>query len=206
MSFVGKTGIWITGIDPKAWACMHRMHHMYSDTVLDPHSPKIFGVFGVALKQLRSYEAVLKNLIANKKRYTAVVADIPFGVSVLNRKKIWLLPYALHLAIGITLGFASGSAIIGMAYYFGIVSHPIQGWLVNSLAHKYGYRNFETKDQSTNNWFVSLFVFGEGYQNNHHARPGRANFAIRSDEIDLGYLLCIIASKFGLLKLRSKKF
>src|SRR4051812_5843341 len=54
-----KTGVWVTGIDPKAWVCMHRFHHMYSDTEKDPHSPVHQGVFGVALGQLRSYEKAL---------------------------------------------------------------------------------------------------------------------------------------------------
>ena len=200
--FIGKTGIWVTGIDPKAWACMHRMHHMHSDTELDPHSPQVYGVFGVALEQLRSYEKVLRKLIKKNQDYTKIVSDIPFEVSRLNRKKLWVIPYAVHLLLGILIGYFSGSVLIGFAYYFGIISHPIQGWMVNSLAHKYGYRNFATRDRSTNNSLVSLLVFGEGYQNNHHARPKRANFAIRSTEIDLGYFLCIVAARTGILKLR----
>jgi stearoyl-CoA desaturase (delta-9 desaturase) len=203
VKWVGWTGIWVTGIDPKAWACMHRLHHQYSDTEKDPHSPQIYGVFGVALEQLRSYELTLRNLISRKTEYLKVVADIPFNVSFLNRKKLWLMPYILHLVLGVLIGFCSHSIWIGGAYYVGIVSHPVQGWMVNSLAHKYGYRNFATRDRSTNNWFVSLLVFGEGYQNNHHARPRRANFAIRGTEIDFGYALCLMARNLGLLKLRT---
>ncbi|MFZ3230873.1 MAG: acyl-CoA desaturase [Pseudobdellovibrio sp.] len=197
------TGIWVTGIDPKAWACMHRMHHMFSDTEQDPHSPKIFGVFGVAMEQLHSYENVLRQLIRGNPMYTRLVSDVPFDVSFLNRKKLWMLPYVLHLAISLVLGFTTGSVLIGVAYYVGIMSHPVQGWMVNALAHKYGYRNFSTKDESTNNWLVSFLVFGEGYQNNHHARPKRANFAIRSSEFDFGYGLCLISQKLGLLRLPS---
>lgn len=198
---VSKTGIWITGIDPKAWVCMHRAHHMYSDTENDPHSPVRFGVFGVAIGQLNSYKKNLVGLIKKDKQYTQLVSDIPFGVSRLNRKKLWLLPYTLHLLIGIILGLLTGSWLIGAAYYFGIMSHPVHGWMVNSLAHKYGYRNFETNDHSTNNTLVSLLVFGEGLQNNHHARPKSPNFAKRKGEIDLGYGLCLGASKLKLLKM-----
>ena len=195
------TGVWVTGLDPKAWACMHRLHHMYSDTELDPHSPKVYGVFGVAPQQLYSYENVLKNLIRKNSKFTKIVSDISFEVSILNRKKLWILPYLLHLATGIVIGVATGSFILGSVYFIGIMSHPIQGWMVNALAHKYGYRNFATKDESTNNWLVSFLVFGEGYQNNHHARPKRANFAIRRNEFDFGYGLCLLSQKMGLLKL-----
>ena len=197
---VSKTGIWVTGIDPKAWVCMHRAHHMYSDTENDPHSPIRFGVFGVALGQLRSYESALIGLIKKDKKYTQLVSDIDFGVSRLNRKKLWLTPYFFHLAVSVVLGFLTGAWIIGAAYYFGIMSHPVHGWMVNSLAHKYGYRNFETNDHSTNNTLVSLLVFGEGLQNNHHAYPKSANFAKTKGEIDFGYWLCVMASKVGLLQ------
>lgn len=201
MALLKWTGIWVTGIDPKAWACMHRMHHMHSDTELDPHSPKIFGIFGVAVEQLHSYENVLRQLIKKNPAYTRLVSDIPFSVSTLNYKRLWMLPYILHLLIGVGIGFGTGSIVLGVAYYVGIMSHPVQGWMVNALAHKYGYRNFSTKDESTNNWMVSLLVFGEGYQNNHHARPKRANFAIRSTEFDFGYALCLLSKKLGLLSL-----
>lgn len=199
---VSKTGIWITGIDPKSWVCMHRAHHMYSDTDKDPHSPLRFGVLGVALGQLRSYEENLKGLIKKNSKFTALVSDIDFNVSRLNRKKYWLLPYLLHVLIGILISTLTGNYFFGAAYYFGIMSHPLHGWMVNSLAHKYGYRNFETRDHSTNNILVSLLVAGEGLQNNHHARPKSANFAKKFGELDWGYTLCIAASWMRLIDLK----
>ena len=45
--FVAVTGSWVTGLDPKAWACMHRLHHLHSDNAGDPHSPHQVGVLGV---------------------------------------------------------------------------------------------------------------------------------------------------------------
>jgi stearoyl-CoA desaturase (delta-9 desaturase) len=51
-ALVTWTGNWLTGVDPKAWSCMHRMHHLHSDTPLDPHSPAHQGLVGVALGQL----------------------------------------------------------------------------------------------------------------------------------------------------------
>lgn len=204
MKFLALTGSWVTGIDPKAWACMHRLHHTHSDTPQDPHSPLHYGVLGVATAQLRSYQRTLARLIRSEPKTSAIVADIPFGVNFLNRKKLWILPYALHLLLGVVIGWGSGSLLIGYAYFLGIMSHPIQGWMVNSLAHKYGYRNHEIEDHSRNNWFVALAVFGEGYQNNHHAAPSRANFAHKSHEIDLGYGLCRIASALGFLGKQAK--
>ncbi len=197
------TGSWLTGIDPKAWVAMHRYHHMYSDTKLDSHSPVHKGVFGVAFAQLKSYEYILRKLIKGDKKVSQIVQDLPFGVSYLNRKKLWYVPYVLHTVIAILISAFTGSIWFGVAYYFGMMSHPVQGWMVNSLAHRFGYRNFkDINDNSKNNYLVSLFVFGEGFQNNHHANPNRANFARRYFEIDLGYVLCLIAVGFGMLKLK----
>jgi stearoyl-CoA desaturase (delta-9 desaturase) len=71
---------------------------------------------------------------------------------------------------------------------------------VNALAHKYGYRNFEVADQSRNNTFVAWFVFGEGYQNNHHAHPESAKFSFRPLEIDSGYAMVWAAQALRLLE------
>ena len=200
---VQHTGNWVTGIDPKSWACMHRFHHIHSDTIKDPHSPVHQGVFGVWLGQHKSYEKILRNLIRKEAATIAIVEDIDFDVSYLNRKKLWFVPHIIHFFIGILLSFVTSSYLIGIAYFLGIASHPIQGWLVNSFAHKFGYRNFPSKDNSQNNTFVSLLVFGEGLQNNHHYFPERAKFSIKWFEIDLGYLLCLLASKFKIIHLRS---
>ena len=196
------TGMWVTGIDPKAWACMHRMHHRYSDTENDPHSPwNPGGIFGVALSQLRSYEKALRALNKKAEPYESVVKDLDFPISWLNRKRVWYLPYIAHAVLGIGMSWALGSWWIGYAYWIGMLSHPVQGWLVNALAHRYGYRNFDTDDQSRNNTLVAWFVFGEGYQNNHHAHPESARFSSKASEFDAGYALVRIAKIFGVLEL-----
>lgn len=196
---IAATGNWLTGIDPKAWACMHRLHHLHSDTTKDPHSPIHQGVFGVLLGQLRSYERVLGKLISGDPQLTRLVADIPFEVSALNRRRLWGLPYLLHFSIAIGLGWAFQSWMVGTGYFLGIMSHPIQGWMVNSLAHRFGYRNFESTDNSRNNRLVAWLVFGEGFQNNHHELPQNARFSVKSGEVDLGYALCRLAGVMGLV-------
>ena len=38
---------------------------------------------------------------------------------------------------------------------------------INSLAHIYGRRRFDTTDRSKNNLWLSLITLGEGWHNNH---------------------------------------
>lgn len=196
---VVHTGNWVTGLDPKGWSTMHRLHHVHSDTELDPHSPRHHNVFALMLVQLKSYNRVLAKLIHREPKLMHLSRDLDFEVSWLNRYNLWVLPYLLHAVVGLTLGFFFGWAL-GAAYWLGMMTHPIQGWLVNAFAHKYGGRNFETPDDSRNNGLVAALVFGEGYQNNHHMFPRAANFAMRRGEFDLGYVLCLVSQGLGLLE------
>ena len=178
---------------------MHRMHHLYSDSPKDPHTPVTHGIFPVFFQQLGSYKKTLAGLVMGRKSYVSVVSDLNFPVSWSNRNGLWYLPYLLQLALTIGIGFYFNAWILAACYYFGIMSHPAQGWMVNALGHKYGYRNFETSDQSKNNTAVAWLVFGEGFQNNHHHSPSSADFSVKPWEVDLGYWLVRILKSFRLV-------
>jgi len=199
--FVAATGNWVTGLDPKGWICMHRLHHAHSDTEDDPHSPKNGGILAVFLAQHKSYERVLVGLHRGKAKYTAVVSDLDFPVHWLNTKRLWLLPFFIHISVGSLMGFFTGMWALGACYTIGLMCHPIQGWLVNSFGHAKGTRNFDTPDDSRNNAWVAAFILGEGYQNNHHAYPASAKFSYGRGEFDMGYLLCLLCQKLGLLSI-----
>ena len=103
------------------------------------------------------------------------------------------------IVVALTLAVAADAWLLGAAYWLGMMSHPIQGWMVNALAHRFGYRNYELSDNSRNNTFVALCAMGEGYQNNHHHDPRAAKFSVKRSEIDLGYALCFVAQWLGLV-------
>lgn len=202
--FVLATANWITGLDPKAWACMHRMHHAFADGPQDPHSPAHVGLRGVLLAQLRGYERTLYGLLAGHPDYLRQVADLDFPVHWLNRRGLWWLPYALHAGLAGILGLVGGW-LLGLAYFLGMMSHPFEGWAVNALGHAVGRRNFDTPDNSRNTWLVSLLVFGEGLQNNHHHHSSSARFSYRWWEPDLGFALCLALEWLGLLAIERSR-
>lgn len=197
---VVSAGNWLTGLDPKAWVVMHRLHHEHSDTPQDPHSPVQVGIFGVGMAQLRSYERVLIGLLKNDPAYTRYARDLDFPLNALNRKRLWYVPYVVHAAIGLTLALAVGP-LLGAAYFFGMMSHPLQGGIVNSLGHAVGGRNFDTDDNSRNNHLAAWLIFGEGFQNNHHRYPASASFSYRRHEVDLGYAACVAMERLGWLEI-----
>ncbi|MDC3378785.1 acyl-CoA desaturase [Planctomycetota bacterium] len=195
------TGIWVTGLDPKGWVVMHRRHHKHSDSAEDPHSPVHYGILGVMLAQLKSYERTLVGLARNEPEFTVFAKDLDFRVNWLNRKKLWILPYVVHLAVTAALA-VSGFWLLGACYYFGMMSHPVQGWIVNAFGHARGGRNFDTPDNSRNNHLAAWLIAGEGFQNNHHRYPTSARFSYRFPEVDMGYGLCLALEFCGLFTIR----
>jgi len=203
--FAWMTSKWVTGLDLKAWVCMHRIHHRNADTPLDPHSPSHVGVFGVALAQLRAYREIRDGLARGEPQLCAVVEDLGGDLHWLTRSGAWFTGTAVHLGLAGLTGMACGSWLPGAAYLVGMSSHPLQGWLVNSLGHAVGSRNFDTPDQSRNNRVAAWLVWGEGLQNNHHAYPGSARFSYRWWEPDFGFHVCRAMERLGLLRVRRDK-
>jgi len=72
-------------------------------------------------------------------------------------------------------------------------------WLVNSATHKWGSRRFETRDDSTNNWWVALLTFGEGWHNNHHAHPVSARHGLGWYEFDISWITLKMFNAIGLV-------
>ncbi len=73
-------------------------------------------------------------------------------------------------------------------------------WLVNSATHFFGKRRFATKDDSTNNAWVAILTFGEGWHNNHHASPASARHGLKWYEFDMNWLTIRLFEKLGWAK------
>ena len=108
-------------------------------------------------------------------------------------------------------GTGPRTSIVGLALLaFGGVPYVLWGiffrtvvglhatWLVNSATHKWGSRRFETRDDSTNNWWVALLTFGEGWHNNHHAHPTSARHGLAWYELDANWIGISTLQTFGL--------
>jgi stearoyl-CoA desaturase (delta-9 desaturase) len=81
------------------------------------------------------------------------------------------------LLVWLTLWYIIGG--IELAMHVVIIPAVISIWISttsNYMNHMWGYRNFVTSDNSRNLWFNAVFTFGEGWHNNHHARPGNYDF------------------------------
>ena len=181
-------GHWLTGIDPKAWVVMHRLHHQHSDRPEDPHSPTNVGILGVPREQIRSYARVLSGLRREDPNYVDVAPEVPMSWPVATG--LWFMPHVLHTAVAVGVGVGLDAWLLAAAYWMGMMSHGTQGVVINAFGHAWGGRNFPTDDDSRNNHLAAWLLLGEGFQNNHHRYPASARFSYAPGEVDLGYAVC----------------
>lgn len=186
---------------PLWWASHHRQHHRFSDQEEDAHSPVQrsfwYSHMGWFLTE--------KHFPTNKK----YVRDwMKFKELVFLNRFDWFAPvvYALLMIafgklssmyfpeLGLTAGnaFVWGFIISTLILYHGTFT-------INSLAHKYGSRTYETRDQSRNNFWLALITLGEGWHNNHHHYPNTIRQGFRKRELDVTYYILYMMKCVGLV-------
>jgi stearoyl-CoA desaturase (delta-9 desaturase) len=190
-------------LNPRAYAIMHRMHHAYSDTEKDPHSPHYF-------------RSMFKMMLHTKDRYfdlllRKVEAEKGFDKNIPEWKAIDEMADKWWPRIGWGVFYTGYYAVFATEWwlFFLLPIHyvmgPIHGAIVNWFGHKYGYVNFsDTHDCSRNTLPFDFVTFGELFQNNHHKYPSRANFAVRSIEVDPTYPVIILFQWLGIIQLNKQ--
>ncbi|MCG3179560.1 MAG: hypothetical protein BIFFINMI_01897 [Phycisphaerae bacterium] len=165
------------------WVGTHRLHHKHSDGDEDPHTPR-HGFTWAHMLWCMHREA--GGPVSARQAAGDLVRD-PVHRWI---DRLFWLPQVL-LAVGLYFAgqWWSGSGwswvVWGVAARVVFVYHGT--WFVNSAAHTWGYRNYETPDGSTNLWWVGLLAFGEGWHNNHHAHQRSAAHGQRWWELDMTY-------------------
>ncbi|GCE12594.1 acyl-CoA desaturase [Tengunoibacter tsumagoiensis] len=169
------------------WAATHTKHHAKSDREGDPHSP-VEGFFHSHVGWL------FKDSMADPKVYTPHLLKDPIVMFVSRTFFVWVL---LSLAIPFAIGGWWGLLWGGLVRIF--LAHHVT-WSVNSICHTFGKREFETSDQSRNEWVVGLLAFGEGWHNNHHAFPRSAFHGLHWWQFDLSGYIIWTMERLGLVK------
>jgi stearoyl-CoA desaturase (delta-9 desaturase) len=183
---------------PRAYAVLHRMHHAFSDTKEDPHSPHFFTD---PLRMMWQTKLVYAGLVKRTITPHESIATLPewesldrFGDSILMRAG-WAAMY-----IAFYWRFAASAwlfALLPIHFLMGV----LHGAIVNWCGHRYGYRNFSTRDKSRNTLPIDLLLMGELFQNNHHKYPNRPQFAVRWFEIDPAYPIIWLLQQLGIVEL-----
>ena len=197
---------------PARWVAVHRRHHEHADDEPDPHTPiRSFLWAHIGWILVKSPEISRYEIYA---RYAKDVLRDPF-YRALELKRVYYGIIAAHALIffaggwlAVTLGGGSqgeavqfGLSLLVWGVFLRTVLNWHNTWSVNSVTHLWGYRNYETDENSRNNLFVGIATMGEGWHNNHHADPRSARHGHRWWEFDGSYW---IIRFFGLLGLAWK--
>lgn len=186
-------------LSPRAYAILHREHHAYSDTERDPHAPAYAGnVFAMMWSTAKRFSAHVDGRSNPDPRF---VGNIPEWVAIDRLGSAWVTRIGLGAVWALVYLWAATDWWLLVFLPLHWVMGPIQGAIVNWCGHRYGYRNFATRDASRNSLPVDLITMGELFQNNHHRAPGRLNFAARWFEIDPTYHVLRMLAWCGVIRL-----
>jgi len=152
------------------WARDHRVHHLYSDTVADPHDAnRGFWFSHVGWLVFKKHPAVIeagKKINMNDLQSDPVVMLQKQADPFWNLLWCFALPAFVSLAWGDTLW--NGFLLAGVLRYVLLLNAT---WAVNSVVHRWGPKPYNPSHLTTENGWVSLFAIGEGWHNWHHAFP-----------------------------------
>ncbi len=170
------------------WAAHHRHHHRHSDEPEDVHSPKQDGFFWAHIGWILDPSWAETDM--SKVKDLAQYPELRFLT------RFHHLP-GLAVALGCFLWMGWAGLIVGFVWSTVILWHST--FTINSLAHVYGSRRYETDDDSRNSLLLALLTFGEGWHNNHHHYQASTRQGFYWWEIDLTYYILWGMSKVGLV-------
>jgi stearoyl-CoA desaturase (Delta-9 desaturase) len=186
---------------PLWWASHHRHHHAKSDTPDDSHSPLQHGFIWSHLTWFLSN----KNFMPKTERVSDLM--IFHELKFLDRFDgiAPIILATLLFFVGEEINnhapqlHTNGMQILVWGYVISTIFLYHMTFTVNSLAHVWGRRRFNTQDQSRNNPLIAILTLGEGWHNNHHHFPGSARQGFYWWEIDFTYYGLKILQACGLI-------
>src|ERR1700716_2974414 len=194
---------------PARWVAIHRRHHQFADQQPDPHSP-LASFFWAHMGWILVNQPELARLGIYQRYAKDILRDRFYVALERNNSLVWinLGQMPLFFGAGFAVAWLSGetpaaAVQTGLSILlFGVFVRTVLvwhiTWAVNSVTHLWGYRNYETDEDSRNNIIVGLIANGEGWHNNHHADPRSARHGHRWWEIDNTYLTIRVLARLCL--------
>lgn len=196
---------------PAKFVAFHRMHHQHSDREDDPHSPRnslVWSHLGWVVCESTNidwgsmYQQYAKDIVSDRFYRRFEKRPMLAWLYLSHAVAFFVVGFAASLLTGggVTSALLFGSSLVIWGVFVRTVAIWHITWFVNSAAHTWGYRNYETRDNSRNNWLVALISNGDGWHNNHHATPRAADHGQRWFELDVAYMTIHFLGLVGLAK------
>lgn len=186
---------------PLWWAAHHRHHHRHSDTEDDVHSPVHQGFFWSHIGWIISsyseptmYDRV-KDLMKYRELYILnkfhMVVPFCFGIAI----------FAIGNYLGVLFPNSgiTGASFLVWGFFLSTTLLYHGTFCINSLAHVFGNKRFQTDDESRNSLLLALITLGEGWHNNHHRYPGSERQGFYWWEIDITHMALWLLSKLNIV-------
>lgn len=142
----------VVGTDPETWAAVHRLHHRYADTPLDPHSPRLRRPVTVLAGSALLFAVARKRL----------PPDTPPGRGTVHLALRTFLVGSFFLMFGLVQVLTMLS--VHLVCYLGVMG------MVNTVGHLYGRKPHPFFPGYDIGW-LAIPLLGHGYHNSHHAHP-----------------------------------
>ena len=185
---------------PLWWAAHHRQHHKHADGPDDPHSPAggfWWSHMGWFLS--RRHFATELDRVPDLARFPELKLLDRFDLIVPVLYAVFLFGVGAALERWAPGLGTNGWQLLVWGYFISTVVLIHVTLTINSLAHVWGSRRYDTRDDSRNNWFLAILTLGEGWHNNHHHFPGSARQGFYWWEVDISYYVLWLMEKIGLV-------
>ena len=183
----------------RTYALLHRLHHAYTDTEDDPHSPSFSKNAFHLMNQTRiKYADIYNSKMRIEEKFLKNLPDWPaferFAHPWMTRVA-WIIVYCAFYYFFATAPWQY------LLLPITIMIGPVHGAIINWFAHKYGSVNFSLNNTSRNLFYIDVLMLGEAYHNNHHKFPSSINFGVKRNEIDPIYFVILLFNKLGVIRL-----
>lgn len=170
------------GAHPETWAAIHRVHHRYADTPLDPHSPLERRSLAVLFGTPYLFALARRRLPAGTAPGT--------GIAHLAVRALLLMFFYVTFGLADVLTMLA----VHLACYLGIMG------MVNAVGHLYGRKPHPDSPGYDSAW-LAIPLLGHGYHNSHHAHPASA----RTGLLDPIWPLLRLLSALSLVELGDRR-
>jgi len=152
------------------WSRDHRVHHKYSETDADPHNAtRGFFFAHIGWLMVRKHPEVKQK--GKQLDVSDLIAD-PF--LAFQRRHYPTLVLLFCFIIPTVVPILWGESAFVAFYTAGILRYCFTlnaTWMVNSVAHMWGYRPYDENINPRESVWTSLWAVGEGWHNYHHTFP-----------------------------------